>query len=85
MNPQTQHGYTAFMHTKLSRVQDASGLHDGTTYCFPGTFLVPFVIEPVVTIIAPLKLAEWVVRGHPEIIGHQADMLPRSFPMDLGR
>jgi hypothetical protein len=54
-------------------------------YCFPGTFLVPFVLEPVITIIAPLKLAEWVVRSHPEIIGHQADMLLCSFPMDLGR
>jgi len=54
-------------------------------YCFPGTFLVPFVLEPMITIVVPLKLAEWVVRSHPELIGHQADMLLCSFPMDLGR
>merc|ERR1719463_252297 len=29
-SPQTQRGYTAFVHTKLSRVQGASGIHTGT-------------------------------------------------------
>ena len=29
-SPQTQRGYTAFVHTKLSRVQGASGIHVGT-------------------------------------------------------
>merc|ERR1719198_188325 len=55
------------------------------SYAFPSTFLVPFILEPVITIIAPLMLAEWVVRSHPEIVGHTADMLLTSFPMELGR
>ena len=29
-SPQTQRGYTAFVHTKISRVQGASGVHVGT-------------------------------------------------------
>merc|ERR1711966_192694 len=29
-SPQTQRGYTAFVHTKLSRVIGASGIHTGT-------------------------------------------------------
>merc|ERR1712178_449840 len=29
-SPQTQRGYTAFVHTKVSRVQGASGIHVGT-------------------------------------------------------
>eukprot|EP00971_Amphidinium_carterae_P042016 825469-Amphidinium_carterae.1 len=29
-SPQTQRGYTAFVHTKLSRVIGASGIHVGT-------------------------------------------------------
>ena len=29
-SPQTQRGYTAFVHTKISRVIGASGIHVGT-------------------------------------------------------
>merc|ERR1711977_589944 len=29
-SPQTQRGYTAFVHTKMSRIQGASGIHVGT-------------------------------------------------------
>jgi len=55
------------------------------SYAFPSTFLIPFLLEPVVTIVAPLMLAEWVVRSHPEIMGHCAHMLLCNSPMELGR
>merc|ERR1711968_139380 len=29
-SPRTQRGYTAFVHTKMSRIQGASGIHVGT-------------------------------------------------------
>merc|ERR1719203_2786507 len=37
-------------------------------YAFPSTFLIPFLIEPIITVYLPLKLSVWVVRSHPEMV-----------------
>mmetsp|Transcript_122802 Transcript_122802/g.194552 ORF Transcript_122802/g.194552 Transcript_122802/m.194552 type:complete len:1134 (+) Transcript_122802:3-3404(+) len=54
-------------------------------YAFPSTFLVPFVLEPFVTIIVPLQLGRLVVRTHREITGACAEAYLMAFEFDLGR
>jgi hypothetical protein len=54
-------------------------------YAFPSTFLIPFLIEPVVTIYVPLKLGAMIVRSHPEIVGQTAEGWLAAAPMDMGR
>eukprot|EP00927_Polykrikos_kofoidii_P002859 TRINITY_DN11144_c0_g1_i1.p1 TRINITY_DN11144_c0_g1~~TRINITY_DN11144_c0_g1_i1.p1 ORF type:complete len:334 (+),score=46.52 TRINITY_DN11144_c0_g1_i1:136-1002(+) len=54
-------------------------------YSFPATFLIPFLIEPIVTIYLPWKLMTLVVRTHEEICGHQAESYLGATPMDLSR
>lgn len=55
------------------------------TYAFPSTFLIPFIIEPIVTIYVPLKLGVLLVRTHPKIAGGLAEEWLASAPMDMGR
>lgn len=55
------------------------------TYAFPSTFLIPFLIEPIVTIYVPLKLGVMLVRTHPKITGSLAEGWLASAPMDMGR
>jgi len=55
------------------------------TYAFPSTFLIPFLIEPIVTIYIPLKLGVMLVRTHPKITGGLAEEWLASAPMDMGR
>jgi len=54
-------------------------------YCFPATFLIPFLIEPFITIYFPLKAGEFLVRTHPMITGRTAEEWVMAFEMDMGR
>jgi hypothetical protein len=54
-------------------------------YSFPATFLIPFLIEPFITIYFPLKLGEFMVRTHPMITGRTAEEWLMAFEMDMGR
>jgi len=54
-------------------------------YAFPATFLVPFLFEPIITIWAPYKLGQIIVRCHPEIQGHDAERVLMCSQMDMGR
>jgi hypothetical protein len=54
-------------------------------YAFPSTYLIPFLIEPVVTIAVPLGIGMLIVRSHPEIQGRAAEEWVASIPLDMGR
>jgi hypothetical protein len=54
-------------------------------YAFPSTFLIPFLIEPVVTITMPLLIGRMIVRSHPELQGRSAEEYIQSIPLDMGR
>jgi hypothetical protein len=54
-------------------------------YSFPATFLIPFLIEPFITIYFPLKAGEFLVRTHPMITGRTAEEWVMAFEMDMGR
>lgn len=54
-------------------------------YAFPSTFLIPFLLEPFITIYAPLKVGELIVRAHPKIVGWQAETWLAAAPMEMGR
>jgi len=55
-------------------------------YCFPGTFLTPFLLEPLLAVFTPYYLGRWLVRSHPECKERQAELAMSIFmPMDLGR
>mmetsp|Transcript_81054 Transcript_81054/g.206019 ORF Transcript_81054/g.206019 Transcript_81054/m.206019 type:complete len:949 (+) Transcript_81054:80-2926(+) len=54
-------------------------------YAFPSTFLIPFLIEPFPTIIAPLLLGRLIVRTHPEVQGNDAAEWVAMCPMEMGR
>merc|ERR1740139_173181 len=46
---------------------------------------VPFVLEPLITILFPLLAAEWIVGSHPEMTGMEAQEWFRAPIMELGR
>lgn len=54
-------------------------------YCFPATFLIPFLIEPFITIYFPLKAGEFLIRTHPMITGRTAEEWVMAFEFDMGR
>jgi len=54
-------------------------------YAFPSTMLIPFLIEPFVTIYLPLKVGVLIVRSHPELVGGAAEEYLAAIPMDMGR
>jgi hypothetical protein len=54
-------------------------------YAFPSTFLIPFLLEPFVTIIVPLHVGRLIVRTHREITGSCAEAYLAAFDFDLGR
>jgi len=54
-------------------------------YSFPSTFLVPFLIEPVATIIGPFLIMKWLVRSHTGIKRWTGERLLTPLPMDLSR
>jgi len=54
-------------------------------YSFPATFLIPFLIEPFITIYFPLKAGEFLTRTHPMITGRTAEEWLMAFEFDMGR
>jgi len=54
-------------------------------YAFPSTYLIPFLIEPVVTILGPLLVGRLIVRSHVGIQGRDAEENLAMAPMDMGR
>jgi hypothetical protein len=54
-------------------------------YAFPSTFLIPFLLEPFVTIIVPLYVGRLIVRTHREITGSCSEAYLAAFDFDLGR
>jgi len=55
------------------------------SYAFPSTFLVPFLLEPLATVLVPLMLGVYIVGSHPEIKGREAEEWVAAVPIDLGR
>merc|ERR1719174_3246791 len=54
-------------------------------YSFPSTFLIPFLAEPFVVIVAPYQIMSMIIRSNPSIIGSAAEAYLASTPMDLSR
>jgi len=54
-------------------------------YSFPSTFLIPFLLEPFITIYFPLKAGQLLVSRHPKIVGSQAESWLVAAPMEMGR
>merc|ERR1719158_1639802 len=54
-------------------------------YAFPSTFLIPFLIEPIVTVLVPYQLGRLIIRTHNEIKGEDAEAYIAAFDFDLGR
>jgi hypothetical protein len=55
-------------------------------YSYPGTILLPYFLEPCLTIILPYLLAKRLVSTRIELKGHQAEKALAIFtPMDTGR
>jgi len=54
-------------------------------YAWPSTFLIPFLLEPFVTIIAPYKLGQLMVATHPEWVNRDAEKWMQAWEFDMGR
>jgi len=54
-------------------------------YAWPSTFLIPFILEPIVTVYLPYKVSLWFVRTHPEWTGRDAELWLATIPFDMGR
>lgn len=54
-------------------------------YAYPATFLYPFLIEPLVTIILPFRIAALLVRTHPELTGQDGEKMLACQAMDMSR
>jgi hypothetical protein len=54
-------------------------------YAWPSTFLVPFLIEPFVTIVVPYQLGRLIIRTHTDIKGTAAETWIKPFDFDTGR
>jgi len=55
-------------------------------YAFPSCFLLPFIIEPIFTLILPMHLMELLVRANRSVQGFDAEKcLGFPTPMDTGR
>merc|ERR1740123_2152845 len=54
-------------------------------YAFPSTYLIPFLIEPFATVVFPLLLGRWIVKGNVGLQGRDAEEWLALTPMDMGR
>lgn len=54
-------------------------------YAFPSTFLVPFLIEPFITVLIPFQVGKLIIRTHKEVQGACAEAYIAAFDFDLGR
>jgi hypothetical protein len=77
--------YTTFTEVFETYAMQRSLAENVKLYAFPGTMLIPFLIEPIVTIYVPLKIGRLVVRTHREIQGRLAESLYELCIFDLGR
>jgi len=55
-------------------------------YCFPSTFFIPFLMEPIFGILLPYQICKLLLRTHPECKGREAELSLQIFaPMDMAR
>jgi hypothetical protein len=54
-------------------------------YAFPSTFLIPFLIEPIVTVLVPYQIGRLIIRTHREVTDNCAEAYIAAFDFDLGR
>merc|ERR1719247_3864435 len=54
-------------------------------YAFPSTFLIPFLIEPIVTVLVPYQIGKLIIRTHREVKDNCAEAYIAAFDFDLGR
>lgn len=54
-------------------------------YAFPCTFLLPFIVEPIATIVLPYKIMTAIVGYRRDIQGSRADTFLSCTPFDLSR
>jgi len=54
-------------------------------YCFPATFLIPFLLEPFITCIVPYMAGKKLVVSHPEWVGRDSELLMSAWEFDMGR
>jgi len=54
-------------------------------YAFPSTFLIPFCIEPLTSVYAPLKIFSLLIRSHKNIGKHDAEKLLLPQVINLSR
>merc|ERR1719230_1177393 len=54
-------------------------------YAFPSTFLIPFLIEPNITVLVPYQLGRLIIRTHREVQDSCAEAYIAAFDFDLGR
>jgi len=55
------------------------------TYSFPATFLIPFLLEPFITVVVPYYLGKVMVRTHKEWVGRDAELFMAAWEFDMGR
>jgi len=54
-------------------------------YAWPSTFLVPFLLEPFITVLIPFQIGKLIIRTHREVTGSCAEAYIAAFDFDLGR
>jgi len=54
-------------------------------YIYPGTILLPFLVEPFASCVAPLYLFSWLIRSRPDVTKSQAEKRLECPPFDLNR
>merc|ERR1719162_1573650 len=54
-------------------------------YAWPSTILVPFLLEPFVTVLIPFQIGKLIIRTHREVTGQCAEAYIAAFDFDLGR
>lgn len=54
------------------------------SYLFPGTLLLPFLLEPLVQSVVPYLLGSWVVRSRPDVRVEQAEEIMSCPEFDMG-
>merc|ERR1719253_731505 len=74
-----------FTHRFESYAMQRSLAENTYGYLFPSTCLIPFLIEPIATILMPLRVGQLVIRTHKDLRGRASEDLLLALPMDLGR
>jgi hypothetical protein len=77
-----QMGFTQLFETYAMQRVLAKNLR---AYCFPATFLIPFLLEPFITCIFPYQGGVCIVQSHPEWVGRDAERWMQAWEFDMGR